>query len=181
MKAKSMRFHSTLALCLAVFPAMSWAQSKPASDNPFLSGPSTLTKPWTKFKLSKTKHVKLNFKNAGVDSVLQFFMDQTGVTIIHDPTFKDPLTLASATPVTLDRALDILSATIALKGFRIESQDGMLVIKARQQDQPRPIGDVFPNPGGTQSDQSILTTYPIKYANASEVARVVNDIFAAGP
>lgn len=134
MKAHKMRLHSTIALCLAMVPAMGLAQTKTTSEG-FVTGDnsaSSPSKPWTSFKLSKTKHVKLNFKNAGVDSVLQFFMDQTGVTILRDPSFKDPLTLASATPVTLDRAFDILKAVIDLRGFSITKNDDMLVIKPKE-------------------------------------------------
>lgn len=185
MKAHSIRLKSTLALCLALVPAFGMAQFITGPSGAGGSGSTALHKPWSSFHLSKTKKVKLVFKNAGVDSVLQFFMEQTGITIIHDPTFKDPLTLESATSVTLDRALDILNATIGLKGFQILQQDDLLVIKAKEQPQQRgPMdlagnGTQFPQPGGDTN--MILTTYPIKYANASEVARVINDIFASTP
>ncbi|HLK16514.1 MAG TPA: secretin N-terminal domain-containing protein, partial [Fimbriimonadaceae bacterium] len=183
MKANTMRL-STLALCMAMLPATGWTQ--------FISGPSgssSLSKPWSSFKLNKTKKVKLMFKNAGVDSVLGFFMDQTGINIIHDPTFKDPITLMSATPVTLDRAFDILKATIGLRNFDIVNQNDMLLIRPKDQGRGADLGGLlggqgggspFGGPGG-QDNNVILTTYPIKFANASEVARVINDIFASSP
>ncbi len=189
MKANNMRFHSTLALCLAMAPMAVFAQTKTTTDG-FITGSDSASgsgKPWSSFKLNKTKHIKLNFKNAGVDSVLQFFMDQTGITIIHDPTFKDPITLASATSITLDRAFDILQATLGLRGFTMAKNDDMLVIRPKdggfggRQDQgnpTNPLGDLFSGGNNPFQPKMELDTYVIKWANASEVARLINDVFS---
>lgn len=172
MKLNRVRWISTMALCL-VCASSAMAQ--------FTDGSEAVSKAWSKFALSKTKKVKVNFKNASPDMVLQFFMDQSGITIAHDPSFRDPLTVVSATPVTLDRAFEILNTVIGLRGYRMEQQGDLLVIRPKdQQNNGTVVTQGLPTDFQTQPESRLkLETYFIKFANATEVARVINDVFSS--
>ena len=136
---------------------------------------------WSSFKLNKKTTMDLKFRNANVDMVLGLFSKTSGITIIKDPALVGPITVTSGKPVSLDDAFKILSTVLDLQGFAFHKDGQLLVIKKKSQT----------NQGGrsTSFDPTLLTqmmdrskpdlkVYYIKYANASQVARVVNEVFA---
>lgn len=140
------------------------------------SGPA-----WASFKLNPKTKVKLNFPNTGVDMIVSWFSKTSGVTIIKDPALTGTLNMVSAKPVTLNEAFSIFNTTLGLKNYSLQKEDKILVIKnkGQQQQQNRfPTFDpkMLEGLGGLQGQ---LKVYTIQYANASQVARVVNDVFAA--
>ena len=138
---------------------------------------------WKDLKLNTKTKVKLDFKNANVDLVIGMFQKTSGVTIVKDPSLTGGITLTSASAVNLTTAFTILEKTLNLKGYDLK-KDGTLLIIQKQQQQGRGGGfgggnfdpSIFMNAG---QSQSVLKNYPIKYANATAVAKVINDVFAS--
>lgn len=154
--------------------------------------------PWTEFKLNPNTRIKLDFRNSNVDMVIDLFSRTSGITIVKDPTLTGPITVTSAKPLPLADAFEVLSATLKLKGFEMRKEGKLLVIRnTRNQNQGGRGGPGGGNTGGGMNpmdwmgsmspDQmrdmfggtTVLKVYPIKYANASQVARVINDVFAS--
>ena len=145
-----------------------------------------------KLKLSSKTKIKLDFRNANIDLVLQMFQKTSGKTIIKDPNLVGPFTITSAGNVDLSTAFTILEKTLNLKGYDMTAESGMAVIKKREtRGGGGGMGSMF---GGGQSGfnpamiqgmmggdqpQLKLKFYPIKYANATQVARVVNEVFVS--
>ena len=182
---KMIKVNSLLAMCLAVTPSLSWGFSQ------FDNGGSAKAAWEDGFKLNSKTRIKLNFKNANIDMILSFISKESGITIVKDPALKDPFTLQSAGSVSLDEAYTILNTTLGLKNYQLVKQGNLLVVKQKDGG-----GGGFPNiggigsgfPGGTSGqfpgfgqNQTELRVYPIKYANATEVARVLNDVFSPTP
>jgi general secretion pathway protein D len=140
--------------------------------------------PWEEFRLPNTT-MRLDFRNSNVDMVLSLFERTAGITIIKDPALTGTINLTSARPVPLREAFQILNTTLSLRGFDMRKEGNFLVIRQRGQ---RGAGDM--NRGQTPPiDMSALGTlfggantqlrvFPIEHANASAVARVINDVFA---
>jgi general secretion pathway protein D len=145
----------------------------------FGGGATDNSKPWDHFKLPKNT-VKLDLGNASVDAVIALYEKVSGITIIKDPSLTGKMSITSAKPVNLATAFQILSTTLSLKGFNLEFQDSLLVIRSRNQAQPQRGFDstIFPQGGPGGDNSQILKVYPITYANATQVARVINDVFA---
>jgi general secretion pathway protein D len=151
----------------------------------FVVGPGGDTgKPWETFKLNPKTRLKLDYRNANVDMILSMYQKATGITIVKDPTLTGGLTLTSASPVGLNDAFQILATTLSLKGFDMVKEGNLLVIKAKNknanQGGGRPTFDpsMFAGLGGDGAQsQPKLQVYPIKYANASQLARVLNEVF----
>jgi len=140
---------------------------------------------WKQFKLPATK-IKLDFRNANADMVLSMFTKVSGITIIKDPTFKDTLTLTTAKAVSLNDAFEILNAALSVRNFSMSKNGNVLVIQNNNNGRGGggsnsgfdPSIFMGPNsPFGQQSAKIDLQVYKIKYAAASQVARVVNDVF----
>lgn len=160
----------------------------------FFDGSDASSTPWKDFKLNPKTRMKLDFKNANVDLVISLFAKTSGITIVKDPSLTGGITLTSAKPLPLDEAFEVLSVTLKLKGFEIRKDGKLLVIRNTQRqggqgNRGGPSGggsNPFENMTPEQMQQMFggqtqLKVYPITYANASQVARVINDVFATMP
>jgi type II secretory pathway component GspD/PulD (secretin) len=143
------------------------------------SGPST---PWTEFNLNAKTKVKLDFRNASIDMVLAFYQKTTGITIVKDPALTGPVTVTSASEVGLSEAFQILNAVVSLKNYELKKEGNFLVVRpkaVRNQGRGGMEGmDLSALSGMFGQPQTILRVYPITHANAAQVARVLNEVFA---
>lgn len=170
-----MRIRSLL-LCAAALLA-------PASFGQFDFGGGSSGPAWSEFKLNPKTRVKLAFKNSNVDMVLALYTKLSGITIVKDPNLNGPITITSASAVSLDEAFKILDTTLSLKNYRLEKDGNLLVIRPKAQaNRGGNNGSGFQMPAGFDMSQfsqpqSELRVYPIKYANAASVAKTINDVF----
>lgn len=136
--------------------------------------------PWDEFKLDPKTTMQLDFTDSNPDSILAMFAHTSGVTIVKDPSLKATLTVQSAKPVHLDDAFNILNTVLKLNGFELQKQDGLLVA-AKKSAAPAP-GPVMagppPAPAAPPAEESIVRFYPLQYANATNVAKVINEVFS---
>ncbi len=141
--------------------------------------------PWESFKLNPKTKISLNFRNASVDAVIGLLSKTSGVTIVKDPALTGAITVTSAKPVGLKDAFQILATTLSLKGYTMSKQGNLLVIKGSGgRNGGGGFGGMTPEQiaqmmSGSQQQQTELKVFPITYANASQLARVINDVFAS--
>jgi len=135
------------------------------------------SKPWADFKLNPKTKIKLQFRNAGIDSIISLFQDTSGVTIVKDPQLVDKLTLTSAKPVSISDAFQILSTTLSLKGYEMVKDGSLLVIRKKVDRPAAPAIDWTALAGASQGEQSELKVYPVKFASATALSRVLNEVF----
>lgn len=167
---------------LSALVAVAMAQTPALAQFGDFSAPAAPEKPvWEQFRLNPKSRVWLNFHNASVDAVLQTLMQASGVTIIKDPALTGTISLQSPRQQTLTDAFGMLSEALKLRNFEFTKNSNFLIIRAKTQGfRPPtfPTGDTFGNPPGGANSQTVLKVYVIKYANATQVARVVNEVFA---
>ncbi len=144
-------------------------------------GGAKTDKPWEEFKLNSKTRVQLSFHNAGVDNILALYEKLSGVTIVKDPALTGQMTITSAKQVSLNDAFQILKSKLNLMGYDLTKEENLLVIKGRKGANARPQNNIpqfdpsqIPN---LTPPESKLKVYPIQYANASQLARVINDVF----
>lgn len=136
---------------------------------------------WKQFKLPNKK-IKLDFRNASIDMILAFFTQQSGVTIVKDPALKDPISLTTATAVSVSDAFEVLNAALTVRNYSLSKEGNVLLIRNNNRGggqqptfDPAMMAQMMQ---GRTSSQIDLQVYKIKYAAASQVARVVNEVFA---
>ncbi len=152
----------------------------------FMGGGEPEPPAWEKFKLNPNVRIKLDFRNASMDAVIQMLSQASGVTIIKDPALVSTLTLQSPRPMTLKEAFAMFNTVLGLKSLDMKKEGNFLVIRQRQSRSP--FGNMSAEAiqammgggsrGGRDGSSSQLKVYTVKYANASQVARVINDVFA---
>lgn len=133
--------------------------------------------PWEEFKLDPKTTMLLDFSDSDPDQVVSLFARTSGVTILKDPSFKTPLTFTSAKAVSLDDAFSILNEVLKMNGFELQKRGKMLVVAKPQPPAPPPPP---PAPQGppVNADEPIVKVYPLIYASATQVSRVVNEVFS---
>jgi general secretion pathway protein D len=147
------------------------------------------SKPWTLFKLNPKKTVKLSLATATADGVISLYEQISGISIVKDPALTGKLPITSATAVNLDTAFQILQTTLSLKGFDMTKEGGLLVIRSRGGNRGPGGGNRVFDPGsfpgfpggGAGGGDPVLKVYPITYANAAAVAKVINDVYTGAP
>jgi general secretion pathway protein D len=181
-----MQLISTLAMALSlVSPALALSEDGAPVTPQFTSGPAQgqSRKPaWEDGFTLPNKTVRLNFRNANVDLVLDLFMKVSGITIVKDPNLKEPMSLASAKAVPIKEAFEILNAALGVRSYELVKQGNLLVIKKKEERQSGGFGSMTPEQiaqmmGGGNNSPTTLEVYRIKYASASEVARIINEVF----
>ena len=161
--------------------AVSLAQFDFGGGSTSASAPS---KPWQSFKLNPKTRIKLDFKNASTGMVLQVLSKASGITILKDPSLNGPISLSTPAPVPLEEAFEIVDTALGLKNYALQKEGNLLVVRQKQQRGEDRGANMF---GGMNPDQlkdmfsgsrTSLQLYSLTYANASQVARVINDVFA---
>lgn len=156
--------------------------------------------PWENFKLNAKTTVKLDFRNASVDAVLKVFSDASGIAILKDPALTGGLSLQSPKPQTLKDAFAMLNSALGLRNFEIKKDGNFLVVKAKPQaarggNNRGGFGGFSGFGGAAGGDANAaggmggfdlsklggsnaqIKTYQLKYSNATQVARIVNEVF----
>jgi len=140
------------------------------------------TPAWELFKLNTKTRVKINFRNASPDAIIQTLSQASGLTIIRDATLTAGITLQSPNAVPLKDAFAMFNLALGMRNFEIKKDGSFLVIKPKRAGfgggggLTGGTGLTFPGaPGG--ATQGILRTYALTFADATQVARVINEVF----
>jgi|GEM_PF-5729369 len=135
--------------------------------------------PWKQFPLNSKTTMFLDFTESNPDMVLSMFSRTAGITIVKDPSFKSPLTVTSAKNVHLGDAFEILNTVLGLNGFELQKQGHLLVVAKKMPPAPPapPPAPPGPPPTPPANDTPVVKVYDLKNANASQVARVINEVF----
>lgn len=136
-------------------------------------------------KNTKTS-VKPNFQNTSIDMIVAWYAKTSGITIIKDPALTGTMTVVSAKSIPLGDAFTLFNTTLGLKNYEMRKEGNFLVIRGKNQDRgngrnPWEGMDMTRMMEQMGQSQSQLKVYVIQYANASQVARVVNEVFISTP
>jgi general secretion pathway protein D len=149
-------------------------------------GGSSSSQPWDSFKLNSKTKIKLDFKNASIDMVLTLLSKTSGITIVKDPNLTGNISISSPKAVPLSEAFTIVNSLLNMKGYDVKKEGNHLVVKGRATGRNAGSGSNASVPSFDPSmftsmmgaNQTEIKVYPLKYASASAVATVLNDVFA---
>lgn len=72
------------------------------------------------------KLISLNFDQADIDHVLKFLAEQSGKTIVREPSVQAKITIVSTAKITVADALKILGAVLSVKGYAMVEDDHII-------------------------------------------------------
>jgi general secretion pathway protein D len=122
-------------------------------------------------KLDKNKSMYVKFSNVNIDIVLSYFMKETKITIIKDPKINTNISIFSINKVKQDEAYNLLFTSLKLAKIETNIVDGFIVLK-QSDNKPKINFSDFKFP-----ETPNLKSYSLKYANATSVANVLNNLF----
>ena len=122
-------------------------------------------------KLDKNKSMYVKFSNVNIDIVLSYFMKETKITIIKDPKINTNISIFSLNKVKQDEAYNLLFTSLKLAKIETNILDGFIVLK-QSDNKPKINFYDFKFP-----ETPNLKSYSLKYANATSVANVLNNLF----
>lgn len=64
-----------------------------------------------------SKNIAMDFRDVDVDSVLNFFGEASGLSIVKDPSLEGRVSITTFGHTSVDRALAILNSVLSVKGF----------------------------------------------------------------
>jgi type II secretory pathway component GspD/PulD (secretin) len=118
-----------------------------------------------------TNGLRMNFRNAPLDKVLEYLSDAAGFQIVLDTTISGNVTVISSHPMTRDEAVDLLNSVLNKNGYAAIRNDPFLTIvsksDAKTRDIPVKTGN---NPGAIPKNDEIVTQIiPISYVEAKQL------------
>lgn len=116
------------------------------------------------------KTMSVNFKNTNIDTVINYYIKETNITIIKDPKIKTNVSIFSNSKFTHSEAFDLLFKTLKLSEIDASITDGFIILTQSDKKKIDFSQFKFPEP-------TILKTHNLKYANATNVASILNSLF----
>jgi len=131
---------------------------------------------WDDLKLDSKVKIKLSFRNANIDNVIAVMENASNVTIVKDPALKGPITVTTAHAVRLGEAFHVLNTVLKLEGYEF-TRDGQVLVITKTAPRAAVPGPAAPPPPAPETLETVVDWYPLTFANASQVARAINEVF----
>jgi type II secretory pathway component GspD/PulD (secretin) len=117
--------------------------------------------------------LRLNFRNAPLDMVLNHLSEAAGFIIVLETEVKGRVNVWSNQPVTQEEALDLLNSVLNHNGYAAIRNERTLTIvskdDAKRRDLPVRMGS---DPARIpRSDEMVTQILPVRYINAAQVSR----------
>jgi type II secretory pathway component GspD/PulD (secretin) len=119
--------------------------------------------------------LRLNFRNAPLESVLNYLSDAAGYIIVNQSggDLKGKANMWSNQPVTKDEALDLLGSTLDQSGYAFVLNGRTLTIYAKSDAKQRdiPVKSSSKPEEIPRNDQIVTQIIPVKFINAVQLSR----------
>lgn len=163
-----MKTSKTLLLAAAW---LAWAAPVRAQETPGAPETKTAeTKPAGETRPAPGE-LRLNFRNAPLDMVLDYLSEAAGFTIVLETQVKGTIDVWSNHPVPVQEALDILDSALARNGYTAIRDGRKLTIVSKEAATTRNIPIVQSSDWDTIPQSDVVATYiiPVRYINATQL------------
>lgn len=126
--------------------------------------------------------VELNFVRAEISAVLEFYSKATGKIFVPHPNLEGTLTIIAPFRMSVDEALQVLAAALAVRGFTLVPEGDRIVkivpiAEARQQALETRFGDAQKPP--VPPSQLVTQVFPLRYLNARQMQAELQPLLSA--
>jgi type II secretory pathway component GspD/PulD (secretin) len=119
------------------------------------------------------KGLRLNFRNAPLEMVLNYLSDAAGFVIIPEVEVKGRVDVWSNQPLTKDEAVDVLNSMLNKNGFAALRNGRTLTIVSKEEAKKRdiPVKSGSDPESIPKNDEIVTQIIPIRYINAPQLIR----------
>ena len=118
-----------------------------------------------------TNELRLNFRNAPLELVLNYLSDAAGFIIVMDTQVRGTVNVISSRPMTKDEAVDLLNSVLNKNGYAAIRDGRTLTIVSKNDAKTRNIPvKIGNNPDRIPKNDEIVTQIiPIRYVEAKQL------------
>ncbi len=129
-------------------------------------------KPWASL-LSKDFKIELNIKNQPINNITKWSSSKSGIVIIPDDNLKGNFSISSPVKLNLSDSFDLLESFLNLHNYMLVRENKFLVIKPFYKSPNK----IYKPIGPENYQEPELVVYSLKYNNAANIAKILNEIF----
>ncbi|GDY23568.1 hypothetical protein LBMAG56_49150 [Verrucomicrobiota bacterium] len=117
--------------------------------------------------------LRMNFRNAPLELVLDYLSEAAGFTIVLETEVRGRVDVWNNQPVTKDEALNLLNIVLNKNGYAALQNDRILTIVGRDEAKKRniPVKSGSDPAGIPKSDEIVTQIIPIRYINAAQLTK----------
>jgi len=185
LKLYSIAFLTALALFQASHGQADDPQKKPdpepaqAADDNAAPPPERESSPRradaaaTNSRVGGDQELRLNFRNAPLEMVLNYLSEAAGFVIVLDTEVKGKVDVWSNRPVSKDEAVDLLNSMLKKNGYAAIRNANTLTIVKRDEAKTRDIPVKKGNDPAEipKNDEMVTQIIPVRYANAAQMTK----------
>lgn len=125
--------------------------------------------------------LRLNFRNAPLDMVLEYLSEAAGFTIVLETQVKGSIDVWSNRPVSTQEAIDILDSALAKNGYAAIRNGRKLTIISKDSAKTRNVPIVQSTDWETIPQSEEIATYiiPVRYINAAQLQTTLQPLVPA--
>ena len=131
---------------------------------------------------SRQKLISLNFRDAPLDQILNFYGEITGRTMIKSPGINATVTLKGQTRLTEQEALEAIESVLAMNNVVMVPMGDKffkVVQPATARQSGMPIDMEVPEDGFADTDKLMSQVIPLKYVEIADVQPVIQGLLHA--
>lgn len=125
--------------------------------------------------------IRLNFREASLDSILEYLSEVAGLAVVRETTVEGRITLMSRHPLTVAEAVELLNAALREKGYAAVAMGNTLKIvplaDAKKRGIPVRTGN---NPEDIEPTDMVVTQIiPVRYLNVTQLKQDIAPLLPA--
>ena len=130
---------------------------------------------------TNANELRMNFRNAPLDMVLNYLSDAAGFIIVLDTTVRGNVSVISSHPMTKDEAVDLLNSVLNKNGYAAIRDGRTLTIVNKDDAKTRNIPvKVDADPKNIPNNDEIVTQIiPIRFVEAEQLTKDLSPFVAA--
>lgn len=140
-----------------------------------MSIPSIASNPWDSLLVNDRK-VSLKFINQSPASVGIWFTKATGIVMITDPNFNKLINLNAPNKINISECFSMYSKLLELHNYELVKENKFLVVRPKVKVDIAPLNNV--QDINQKEETSELKVIKLKNNNASNVAKIINELFS---
>ncbi|MGA4644910.1 secretin N-terminal domain-containing protein [Limisphaera sp. 4302-co] len=161
-------------------PGETLTQAATAATEAQTAGPAGQTEPDMQVSPPPThvvaegeRGLRLNFRNAPLELVLNYLSEAAGFIIIPEVDVKGRVDVWSNQPLTRDEAIDVLNRALARNGYAVIRDGRTLTVVTREEARKRdiPVRRGSDPEAIPKDDQIVTQIIPVRFINAVQLSR----------
>jgi type II secretory pathway component GspD/PulD (secretin) len=130
---------------------------------------------------TSTNGLRLNFRNAPIDLVLNYLSDAAGFIIEMDTPVRGNVSVISSHPMTADEAVDLVNSVLNKNGYAAIRNGRTLIILDKNEAKTRDIPVKVSNDPGSipKNDEIVTQIIPIRFVEARQLVTDLSPFVSA--